>query len=259
MKYTDGSSGIRRRRSTASAATRPSTNPLNVPTRPITMPCAKKIRFTDRADIPMVLRMPISLVLSVTTIVNVLTMLNAATRTISSRITVMPSFSSFSAWKSDEFCCCQSSVLYGKPSVSAIRRATRGASHRSPVFTSIPVTALPSCARSCAAGSAMMTYLSSYSYMPVSKMPVTSYFPIFGTKVPVTALIFPEPGVASVTESTPTAMFKRAASRLPSTTPSRRPCASRNVKSPPRDVCRIDVTSRKPGCGGTMPMTKTPS
>ena len=57
--------------------------------------------------------MPISRVLSATTIVSVPTMLNAATRMMSSRMNVMPSFSSLSAWKSELFCSCQSSVRYG--------------------------------------------------------------------------------------------------------------------------------------------------
>ena len=64
---------------------------------PITSPCAKKIRRMDAAGIPIARRMPISFVLSATTIVSVPTMLNAATRMISSRMSVIPSFSSFSA------------------------------------------------------------------------------------------------------------------------------------------------------------------
>jgi hypothetical protein len=87
----------------------------------------KKTRRTDRAGSPIALRIPISRVLSVTTIVSVLTMLNAATTTISSRMTLIPSFSSLSAWKSELFCSCQSRVKYGKPRRSASDRAMSAA------------------------------------------------------------------------------------------------------------------------------------
>ena len=70
---------------------------MTVPTRPITNPCAKKIRRIEPDGIPIALRIPISLVLSATTMVSVLTILKAATRTIRRRITPIPSFSSFSA------------------------------------------------------------------------------------------------------------------------------------------------------------------
>ena len=87
--------------------------PTPVPTDPITSPCTRKIRRTDREANPIALRMPISRVLSFTTMVSVLTMLNAATSTMSSRITRIASFSSLSAWKSCEFTSCQSSTRYG--------------------------------------------------------------------------------------------------------------------------------------------------
>jgi hypothetical protein len=123
------------------AAANPRISPNIVPTTPITTPCAKKILRIDFAGIPIALRIPISLVLSATTMVSVLTMLKAATSTMSRRITPIPSFSSLSAWKSELFCCCQSTVRNGQPSAPANCGATIGACQRSSVLTSIPVTA----------------------------------------------------------------------------------------------------------------------
>ena len=110
MKYTCGSSGISLKWSSAIDAPTPSTSPSTVPTSPIRNPCARKMRRIEAAGIPIARRMPISFVLSVTTIVSVPTMLNAATTMIRVRMKVIPSFSSLSAWKSELFCDCQSSV-----------------------------------------------------------------------------------------------------------------------------------------------------
>src|SRR6478672_2194059 len=101
MKYTSGFSGISLYVSSAIAVASPSSSPRAVPTTPIMIPCARKIHRIADAVIPIARRMPISRVLSATTIVNVPTMLNAATRMTSIRMSVMPSFSSRSAWNSE--------------------------------------------------------------------------------------------------------------------------------------------------------------
>ena len=52
MKYTSGLSGISLYVSSATAAARPSASPIAVPTTPIMIPCARKIRRIDAAGIP---------------------------------------------------------------------------------------------------------------------------------------------------------------------------------------------------------------
>ena len=95
------------------------------PCRPRRSRAPARGRSADRPTpvIPIARRMPISRVLSATTIVSVLTMLNAATSTISNRMTPMPSFSSLSAWNSELFCSCQSTVRYGIAELSRQPRA----------------------------------------------------------------------------------------------------------------------------------------
>ena len=258
MKYTSGSSGSACSRRARSAATRPSASPNAVPTTPIMIPCARKIRRIDDAGIPIARRMPISFVLSATTIVSVLTMLNAATRITSIRISVIPSFSSLSAWNSELFCACQSSVRTDSRAASAREAPTSGATQRSFVATSSPVTSVPRPASSCATARETNRYWLSYSYMPVSNTPVTSSFISRGIGVPVTGLTsFAErgqrhrvhPGIHAEPVGEP---FCRA--------PRRAACRQvvANRKSPAVAYVRIVVTGL-PAPSGTIPMTNAPS
>ncbi len=210
---------------------------------------------------PIALRIPISRVLSVTTMVSVLTMLNAATRTISSRMTVIPNFSRLAAPGT------ATSSAAASPRCDREIRACRtacarhaGACHRSTVFTSTPVTALTELRQLLRGGNAMITYALSYSYIPVSKMPVTSYLPDGRGERARHRTDFRRPGrdqrygVGHDDVEPRRELANRAPRR------SVPPLASRNEKSPPVAVPRMDVTRLQPAeSAGTIPITNTPS
>ncbi len=104
----------------------------------------------------------------------------------------------------------------------------------------------------------MKTYALSYSYIPVSKIPVTSKCMGRGTKLPVARLMV-VPEMVAMTTVSPGYAFSRAASSFPRTTPRWRPSELAKRKSPCTACCRMLVTSTVPGACGSMPATKAPS
>ncbi|MCY1213353.1 hypothetical protein D9M72_251310 [compost metagenome] len=75
----------------------PSTVPIRVPTKPITLPCTMNTAMICLGVAPRVRRMAISARLSATTMIKVAMMLNAATATISSSRRPIMVFSIFIA------------------------------------------------------------------------------------------------------------------------------------------------------------------
>ena len=80
--------------------------------------------------------------------------------------------------------------------------------------------------------SEMMTYELSYSYIPVSKIPVTSNYRVSGVGIPVTGSMLDWIDREQLIESTPGVTFSRSASLLPSTAPRCCPSSVANEKSP---------------------------
>src|SRR3972149_11304398 len=91
------------------------TEPMIVPTTPMTSPANMNIFMMLPPDAPMDFRVAFSLLFSMTIMVSVPMMLNDATMMMTTRISDMPIFSSFSAEKKFLFISIQFRVKYGNP------------------------------------------------------------------------------------------------------------------------------------------------
>ena len=102
---------------------RPTKNPVSVPTTPIAAPVIRNIRMIEPCEAPMVRRIAMSLPLSFTSMIRPETMLSAATSTIMVRIRNITLRSTCSALKKVELRCRQSTRNTGRPAASVTRLA----------------------------------------------------------------------------------------------------------------------------------------